>query len=354
MSKPQISLVQTFALIVGIIIGGGVLNLPAGLAQAINQEGWIGAMIGGIFSILILNLAFSLLRKYPDQNILQISRHLLGKYLGNLLNLAYMFYFLLASGTILRISASVISSWILPKTPIEILLISFLFAAFLLTRYGLQVAARFSEIIFFFMLPFTILIFYPIGHWKLYNLLPIGTYSISEYLSASLVSVYAYTGFEIVLFLYPHIKGNFKKIRFTSNLAVMFSIFIYVALSIGVIASFGAERLQNELFVALKYSQLTRFVVVERVEFLIIFFWIFALFHSFGLFFYFGYTITEDLFSIKKRHWSGLLTIPLYYVALYPSNIADLAKMARFFGVFGLITIVSSLILLNGISFFKK
>lgn len=353
-AKPKISLVQTFALLVGIMIGAGILNLPASLAQEVHQDGWVGALLGGILAILIINLALSLLHTYPEKNFLQISRYLLGKYLGNLINLLFLIYFLLVGGVTLRISTSTISAWILAKTPLEILIIAFIGAAFYLTRAGLQTAARFSEIIIFIVSPFVLVIFFPISNWRMVNVLPFAQQPITNYVSATLVSIFAFLGFEILLLFYPYIEGSHKKIRFSTNLAMVFTTLIYTTLTFGVTAAFGSQRLQEETFVTLKYSELVHFAIIERVGFLLIFFWVFALFHTFALLYYFSYAIIEDFFSIKKNHWSFLLAIPLYFIALYPENAAAVNKFSSFVSNYGISVIAGSIVLLKGISFFKK
>ena len=101
-SKKQSYLsVSQFALIIfGSIVGVGVLSLPNGVVKVAHQDGWISTLIGGIYPLYIVIIASYIARKFPNDNILILSKKYFGRILGSIFNLIFATYFIFMASMI--------------------------------------------------------------------------------------------------------------------------------------------------------------------------------------------------------------------------------------------------------------
>ncbi|MBU3114241.1 GerAB/ArcD/ProY family transporter [Clostridium lacusfryxellense] len=86
--------VELFFILVGCIIGMSVTSLPANVVSIAKQDGWISTIIGAIYPLYIVLIGGIIIKKYPDSNIMNLSKAFFGKIVGNVLNLLFMFQFL--------------------------------------------------------------------------------------------------------------------------------------------------------------------------------------------------------------------------------------------------------------------
>ena len=83
----QITSYQLFFILVGCVIGMSVTSLPADVVSIAKQDGWVSTIIGGIYPLYIVLIGGIIIRKYPDSNIMSLSKAYFGKIIGNILNL---------------------------------------------------------------------------------------------------------------------------------------------------------------------------------------------------------------------------------------------------------------------------
>ena len=142
----QISASQLTFLLVNAITGIGVLVIPARAAKAAGSAGWLAVLVTGLICTLLVWLIVRLCRKYPDQTIVEISIGLLGKPLG-LFSVSILFLLWLATtGFILRTFGEINRDFLLPRTPIEIVMVGTLLASVYLARKGIEPLARLSMV----------------------------------------------------------------------------------------------------------------------------------------------------------------------------------------------------------------
>lgn len=144
----QISPRQLFILTFGLTIGTSILVTPSGMAHTAREDAWLASLFSLLINIVMVAIYIALIRVYPGRTIFQIHEEVLGKALGKVLNLLYLFYFLILTGTLLGNLGFFLSSEVMPETPIEAIQILFLLAAVICARMGIIILARVSELIF--------------------------------------------------------------------------------------------------------------------------------------------------------------------------------------------------------------
>ncbi len=84
---------QLILMIMGGIIGVSVLSLPLAPIEVAKQDAWIATFLGMIYPIYVVFMTIYIRKKHPKEDILDLSRKIYGKILGNILNLIFLLFF---------------------------------------------------------------------------------------------------------------------------------------------------------------------------------------------------------------------------------------------------------------------
>lgn len=155
MKPKQISPGQMLILTFGLTVGTSILVTPSGLAHIAREDAWLASLFSLFINILLVSLYILLSRMYPGKNLFEINEAVMGKWIGKLLSLLYLFYFLILTGTLLGNLGFFLTSEMMPETPIEAVQIIFLLAAIMCARLGTVILARVSELMF----PWVVILF---------------------------------------------------------------------------------------------------------------------------------------------------------------------------------------------------
>jgi len=151
--KQKISGYQYFILTFGMTVGTSILVIPAGLVGEVREDAWIAALLMTIVNAMMAYFYLKLAKLYPGKNLFQIIEAALGKWIGSLVSLLYLFYFLILSGTLLGNLGYFFTSELMRETPIQAIELLFLIASVMCARLGMVVLSRVVEL----MLPWIIL-----------------------------------------------------------------------------------------------------------------------------------------------------------------------------------------------------
>ncbi|MGW8957297.1 GerAB/ArcD/ProY family transporter [Paenibacillus sp. NPDC055715] len=142
-------------------------------ASVIQVGGWISVIIGGILIQLIILMCWLLLRRFPSSSIYQILTRITGSWMGKILTVAYIMYYLLMGTSVLVSAYDVINRWMLQKKTRWAILALILFSSIYLVRENLRTIARVLVLISFLIVPMMFLISYGIKQANLLYLLPL-------------------------------------------------------------------------------------------------------------------------------------------------------------------------------------
>ncbi|KHL95982.1 spore gernimation protein [Paenibacillus sp. IHB B 3415] len=147
-SRTGIAPRQFYILTFGLTIGTSILVIPSGLANTAREDAWIASLCSLALNLVMVLLYIFTARLHPGKNIFEIHEAICGKWLGKLISLLYLFFFLILTGTLLGDLGFFMSSEIMPETPIEAIQIIFLLAAVMSANLGIIVLARVGELMF--------------------------------------------------------------------------------------------------------------------------------------------------------------------------------------------------------------
>ncbi|EGW36079.1 spore germination family protein [Desulfosporosinus sp. OT] len=129
-------------------MGGTFLPLATFVTAAGGRDGWMTVLPGLVVAIPYGLMILSLLSKYPQKNLLQISERLFGKWVGKIIGVIYMIISGYYGGLMLAVIGQIFEQSIIALTPRWVFYLGGLMLVFYLAENGIEVFARFSEVVF--------------------------------------------------------------------------------------------------------------------------------------------------------------------------------------------------------------
>jgi spore germination protein KB len=143
MEKARINVRQLFAMIM-LFEFGTALVLPIGFASL--QAVWIAillALLGGITLFFVYDYLY---RQYPDLPLSGYVQKILGKYIGWIVNLLYLLFFIHNDSRVLRETSELLVTSTYDQTPLFVICALMIIAVVYVLYKGIEVLARTAEI----------------------------------------------------------------------------------------------------------------------------------------------------------------------------------------------------------------
>jgi spore germination protein KB len=149
----RIGSIQFVALLFLFQIGSYVIF---GFASSAKQDAWIVALLSTVFGLFLTLIYHGIYIRYPGSDYVEILCRTFGKWVGGLLSWCYLVAFTYAAGRVLRDFGELVTTFILPTTPMFVVLFCLLFISFYGLRAGIEVVARMAEFMFFLFFVFVL------------------------------------------------------------------------------------------------------------------------------------------------------------------------------------------------------
>ncbi|WP_368908671.1 endospore germination permease, partial [Bacillus wiedmannii] len=161
-AKREISLFQYILTISGVQVGFGVLTLPREVAQGANTDGWMSIIIGCAITTLVSLCIVKIMKKHPGYTLLDVLTRYLGKWLGRVAMIFWILYAVLAAVSLIFSLLYVIHIWILPRSPMFLVMILLSIPMVMLACKGVLIISRYAVFTVLFTLWMPLLLFIPL------------------------------------------------------------------------------------------------------------------------------------------------------------------------------------------------
>ena len=337
----EISALQSFIIIINIMIGTGIMGISRSVAEVSQQDAWISVFINGIFISFIMIIIVYTISKFPQYNFLQYTSYLLSKPIGYLITLAFTLYGLLVVALVIRFLTEMVITWLLPNTPSWIINFVIALTTLYMTKNGATILARFNEVIVFMLIPFGLLVFIALPQSSFINLRPIGGSGISNILKGIMPSFFAFAGYEELLVYYPYISDKQRPIMKQSAIAVFIVGLFYTLTVMAHIALYGPQEIRQVLYPSINYLMAVEFPIVERMEIFYATFWTFTVLATIGIQYLASCILLQNIFSTKKTSFFVYIVLPIVFtLSLIPQDTTEvisfsekIGKLNIFFGL---------------------
>ncbi|MGM0920439.1 MAG: GerAB/ArcD/ProY family transporter [Bacillota bacterium] len=265
---------QLFFLLIQSQIGIGLLSLPNVVQASAKGDGWLSTLVAGGFIQLILIMYWLLLKRFPNTSYPQITKRILGSYLGKLVNLIIYIYFILTCSLSTLLFVKIINNWLLPLTPSWILGFMIIASSIYLAISDLRIIARFyvlTSLLIIFLILTSLLTFTLPKDFQF--ILPIGETGMKNILLGSNNSLYSMIGFEQLLLIYPFVLQRERGVLKTVSYANVFTTCFYTYFTFICLINFSPKQIQQirepviYLFRGLSYD------MIERLDLIILSIW---------------------------------------------------------------------------------
>ncbi|PYG90341.1 spore germination protein KB [Ruminiclostridium sufflavum DSM 19573] len=180
MSKIKISNLQFALTISAYTFGVAPLFISSSIASISGRDAWISAILAAVLGLSTVYINMYLGKLYPDKTLIETICLSLGKWLGNIVSILFIFIIFETTAQIIWYVGDFLTTTYMPEVsayPIDILFTAALIIAML---YGLEAMCRAVTIFFSILFPFyfiTLIMLFP--NINITNVLPVLEYGIT-------------------------------------------------------------------------------------------------------------------------------------------------------------------------------
>ncbi|MDO9573881.1 MAG: GerAB/ArcD/ProY family transporter, partial [Candidatus Contubernalis sp.] len=148
LEEGKISIRQATLLMVTTVLATAILFLPAISTRQALQDAWISTIIATTNGVLIALLVVTLMRRFPAQTLIQYSEDIMGKFIGKIIGLGYIWFFLSTNAIIVREFGDFMVAAFMPRTPLLVFNAMIVILAIMAVKSGLEPLSRMNEWLF--------------------------------------------------------------------------------------------------------------------------------------------------------------------------------------------------------------
>lgn len=295
----KISAKQAGVLLFITIIPTAAVFLPSLVVLEARQDAWLAMLLATLGGLIFITLFNQLAKRFPQETIFQYATKILGKPLGKVFGLIFIFMLVQTNAIIIREFGEFMNTAVLTQTPLIVLIVTIVGMAAYTVGKGLEVIARMAGIIMFFMVGLALLaLLLVFNEAHLVRLLPVFEYGLKPVIRGALGPMAWFSEGFVLTIIYPYVAN--QKRLFNSSLTGIGSIGVLLALGfMAMVSVFGAPEAGRLMF---GNFSLVRIISVqgflERLETIVIMAWVAGIYLKISLFYYWAVLGTAQYFGL--------------------------------------------------------
>lgn len=329
----KISIRQIIAIFLIGIASPVIRVIPRYCSQLAQSASWVTTIIAPLIFLVLLYILNSLLCKNNSSDSLEdVFIKVFGKFIGKTTVYVYIVWLILMFSVYLRYFADRITSSIFVATPNTFFITTILFIIFIVVRRDIKFFARYIDFILLIFVVFLFTSFFiSIPSINIKNLLPVTIYDTGKIMYAT-IPLMAVLGYITYMFFIgdkisnkKDFKSHFPKIVIT----VMLTSLMVIFLTVGVLGHKLTESLNLPFFVFFKNIEILG--IFERIESVLITFWIVTDFCIITMFAYISVKLIKKNLELKstKQIVTPVLCISYILSQDIGSNIFEINSLSE-------------------------
>jgi spore germination protein (amino acid permease) len=307
--RHQVSPYLVFFIVYSSQVGVGILGFQRTIAAKAGYDAWIGVLLAGFFVQVFIWLVYKLLGS-AEVDIVDVHSKVFGKIIGSFFSFIIMFYYWLASVSVLLGFIEIIQVWMFPTLPSWILSSLILVSVYYCVSGGFRVVVGISFLSFIFpQIILIVLYIFPLKEAHFTNLLPIMNHSFRDMLDAIKSSMYTLAGTETLLMFYPFIRDP-KSSKKYAHLAVLFTTLLYTLSAIVSFTYYSERQLKEIIWPELTLIKIIRLSYLERFEYLYISMYLIIVTALIALLLWCSTRGLKRIFKKKQKNFLIILSLP--------------------------------------------
>lgn len=319
-----------FFLIYSSQVDVGMLTFQRTIARSAGYDAWMSVIICGLSIQAVIWMMYRILGT-GNRDVVHINPFCFGQWIGGMFNLCIMLYYLFAAFVVFRSYIEVIQVWMFPLMSTWQISIIILLLIYYIVSSGFRVITGIcfwgAVLPFLFLFP---LIFSPLEFAHFNNLLPLFHHSAKEIFESSKSMLFQFQGFETLFMFYPFIK-NAEKSQKWAHYGTLFSILLYLLVTIVTFVYFSEGQLKHTLWPTLTLLKIAQVPIIERFEYIVVSLWLLVVLPTITLHLWSACRGVRKMVQCKQRI---LLLIFLMGFGLLTNIIEDRNLIRRFTAVY--------------------
>lgn len=341
---------QLIYIIVGATIGVGMLTLPDTVGREAKQDTWMAVGVGALLPLTGLLMISLMASRLPNLTLAEYAERVLGKWLGKLLTMVFIFYSIAYAALVARIFVNILKIYLFPITPLWALGGLILAPAAYLASKDIRVLGRVNELMFWesLVLFFSLLMAIPNIDVTFYR--PIGETGLMDILQGAYKATFAFLGMEVLLVVYPLVQRK-KDILKAGATAIGIVSFYYFAVVLTTLGVFGPDVIGKIRFALMVLLKTYEAPLIERAEFFFIVFYIFIAFQPVATLYFSCRFTTEKFLGVKSPGWVTLGLFPfILFVLMLPPNFETALAFSSKLSLLGFVFLILIPLFLWGVA----
>ncbi|WP_458413579.1 GerAB/ArcD/ProY family transporter [Schinkia sp. CFF1] len=328
----QVSPFMVLYLVSSVQIGIGVLGFQPLLLDA-DHDAWVAVLIAGLMVHIIIWMLYKLIQNGKG-DLIDIHQQAFGKWLGNIISLGNMFYFIITAITVLRSYIEVVQVWIFPDLAPWSLTLAFILLTYYVVMGGFRTVAGIS--FFSLILPAYLVLtfFFPLKFAKWLNLWPPFEVDIKPLFTASLQMTLSYLGFSILLVFYPFVKDG-EKTQKWAHFGTLITTTLYVFIEIVALVYYSRDQLKIVTWPTLGLWKIAELPFVERFEFIGISTWLLVVLPNITILIWAASRIGKRVFGFKQKYYLVIMLIIVFIACSFYETREKINQLSNQVGTIG-------------------
>ncbi|OIJ12023.1 spore gernimation protein KB [Anaerobacillus alkalilacustris] len=318
MEKAKINPFQLFVLMTLFELGSAIV-ISIGIDA--KQDAWITILFGLCGGLFIFLIYYYLYMQFPDLPLTEYITKIVGNFLGRLIGVLYILYFLYIGTRVLRDFGDLLLTSTLPETPLFVINLLMIATICYVLYLGIEVLARTGEfflLVLLLMGLISVLLIVFSGILDFSNLLPILGNGWKPVIYATFPVVFNFPYGEIIVFtmLLPYLNKQSTTLK-VGLLALLFSGMLITSTTIINIAVLGVDITARSTFPLLTTVGKIRVLeFLERLDALVVVTLVVGMFFKVAVFVYAGVIGITEMFKLSNHQ---KVVLPIGLIVLFSS-----------------------------------
>ncbi|MCL2351937.1 MAG: spore germination protein [Firmicutes bacterium] len=313
----KISVRQYQILLIIDIFGTGVIFLPRRAAALAGQDGWIALLVTALVMAGAALLMASAVRAYPSESFIDLLSKLISRPAAAVLGLLFALRLWAGTALELHIFGEIANKTLLRGTPPALIFGVMLLVGAYAASKGYETRARVGQIIFPVIFLPIILMFILAGFradWS--NLRPVFETPPERLARSAFALGSSFTGLEFALLAYPYVNNPKKTPGATAKATLAVGAFM-LAVTAVTLASFGPKDAARQVWPVIQLMDMVYIPgsFVERMDVLVMSFWVLSVFAITNAGFFFSAVVLKDVFRRGTHLVYVLAGAPVIFAA---------------------------------------
>lgn len=316
--KPQdmINVFLVFFIVHTTQIGVGIHGFQRIIYQESKHDAWISVLLIGLASHVIAIVMIKTLEMYDSHDLYGINRDVFGTWIGNFINVLYVFYCSAAFLAILRNYTEVIQTWVFPFLSTWFISATIILLVIYTFLGGLRVIVGISFFSFVFAIWLIFILIFPLQFSIPQSLFPILESEFIDILKGAKAMSLTIVGFEILYIIFPFVKEK-EKIAKPVHYGLLVTTLIYLIIILVSLTYFSGEQLSKTIWATLQLFSIVQFPFFERVEFLAVCFWLLIILPNLCLYVWAAHRGLKSMINISAKKFIWLFSCIILVLTIF-------------------------------------